>query len=708
MTWLFSLYWLGALAVAGPILFHMWRRTPRGERSFSSLMFLAPSPPRVTSRSRVEHWLLMVLRASALALLAFAFTRPLWRTPVTELDDSANEQLLAILVDTSASMRRDKLWDQLIAELDERLAKLPPQTSVALYQFDHRFIPVAGFSELKSMEQFARRELVRTRLKTLKPTWKDTQLGEALVRTAMALQDAQTERAKTAPQRIWLASDLQSGAEIVALQGYEWPDDLPVELVSAQAGSTNNAGLQVVERNLESGDNVLRVRITNAADSAKEQFTLKWETNESPEIAVYVPPGQSRILIPPKLPAGVTSSSLILKGDDHDFDNRVYVAESAPETRLVFYCGSESSNDTDGARFYLERVYSASQRFKIEVKGWHNVTGTSIESRPSLIVLIQPELEIQSIVHTHLTNGGTVVIAAPTAEATLASLKLCGRDGIAVTEANIPKYAMLSDINFEHPVFAPFAESQFSDFTGIRFWKHRTINGLKFGESRREGDRTATNDDVDRVLARFDDGDPAIVELSSQRGRIIVFTAGWQPADSQFARSSKFPMLMFRLLENSSGATSRPEIETVGKDLVWPTRANLESTETGTAILPDGTELSSLPLDHPFTQTDVPGLYTLRIPGRTEQIAVNLSADESRTTPLTPEQLEGYGLKMKSRERPIEQQRHKDRQRQLQLAEIEQSQKLWQTVLFVVIGVLLLETLLSGFFGSKHSTASAR
>ena len=694
MTWLFSFYWLGVLAVAGPVLFHMWRRMPRGERPFSTLMFLSPSPPRITSRSRIEHWLLLLLRAGALALLAFAFTRPLWRTPITEPDAASDEQLVAVLVDTSASMRREGIWDDLMRRLDERLSKLPPQTFVALYRFDYRFVPVADFHELKSQEPQTRRELVRARLKELKPTWENTQLGDALVRTATALQEAQTERAKPAGQRIWLASDLQSGAEVVALQGYEWPDDLPVELVLAHPKSPSNAGLQVVERNVEAGDDVLRVRVTNSADSVKEQLSLRWDTRESPELPVYVPPGQSRILVPPKLPAGVSASSLILKGDDQDFDNRVYVAETLSETRLVVYCGPETTNDTEGARFYLDRVFAASHRFQIELRDSHDTNTASAEAQPALIVLIQPDPESKTLIRNHLANAGTVLIASPTPEAMSASLKLCGREGLTVTEATVLKYAMLGDIDFTNPIFVPFAESQFSDFTGIRFWKHRKITGLKETDSKATSSTTATTESSDRVIARFDDADPAIFEFPSQRGQVIVFAAGWQPADGQFARSSKFPMLMFRMLEQATGITPRPGSQAVGSAIAWPTTSRVESSATGTARLPDGTELPSLPLDRPFTQTEKPGLYTLSVPGRTEQIAVNLAADESRTAPLSWEQLESYGLKLKSRERLNEQQNQ--RQRQLQLAELEQSQKLWQMILVAVIVVLLVETFLTG------------
>ena len=83
---------------------------------------------------------------------------------------------------------------------------------------------------------------------------------------------------------------------------------------------------------------------------------------------------------------------------------------------------------------------------------------------------------------------------------------------------------------------------------------------------------------------------------------------------------------------------------------------------------------------------------------------MNLAADESRTNPLTLEQLESFGLQMKGRERPDDPQRQRQRQRQLQLVELEQSQKLWQLILVAVIAVLLLETFLTGWFGSKQNT----
>ena len=53
---------IGGLAIAGPIIFHLVKRTTRERTLFSSLMFLVPTPPRLSKRSRLEHWLLLLLR----------------------------------------------------------------------------------------------------------------------------------------------------------------------------------------------------------------------------------------------------------------------------------------------------------------------------------------------------------------------------------------------------------------------------------------------------------------------------------------------------------------------------------------------------------------------------------------------------------------------------------------------------------------------
>src|SRR6185436_3522443 len=104
--------------------------------------------------------------------------------------------------------------------------------------------------------------------------------------------------------------------------------------------------------------------------------------------------------------------------------------------------------------------------------------------------------------------------------------QLAGIDGVSLDEAPGGNYAMLGQIDFEHPLFAPFAEPRFSDFTKIQFWKHRRLNLDRMPSA--------------KVLARFDDGVPALAQIPVGQGSLLVLTAGWHRTDSQLALSSKF------------------------------------------------------------------------------------------------------------------------------------------------------------------------
>src|SRR5947207_6018864 len=108
MSLLAPLFLFGALAVAAPIIFHLIRASTREKTPFSSLMFLLPSPPRLTRRSRLEHLLLLLLRCLVLCLLALGFARPFVKKAVPPEKPSAAHRIL-LLVDTSPSIRRANL-----------------------------------------------------------------------------------------------------------------------------------------------------------------------------------------------------------------------------------------------------------------------------------------------------------------------------------------------------------------------------------------------------------------------------------------------------------------------------------------------------------------------------------------------------------------------------------------------------------------------
>ena len=89
----------------------------------------------------------------------------------------------------------------------------------------------------------------------------------------------------------------------------------------------------------------------------------------------------------------------------------------------------------------------------------------------------------------------------------------------------------------------------------------------------------------------------------------------------------------------------------------------------------------------------------------TQRFAVNLDPAESRTAPLSIDDLEKLGVPVKPQSTPATANQVKP-QAQLHAAELEQRQKLWRWLLVAAIVVLLLETAVAGWT-TRRSLAPA-
>src|SRR3569833_2285678 len=138
MNFLAPWFLLGGLAVAGPIVFHLSRRAPRERRPVSSLMLLRPTAPKVTKRSKLEHFWLLLLRCLALLLLATGFARPFLVKDVTLPTAASEVRQIVLLVDTSASMRREGVWNSARSVADSYLQKVNPADQFAIVTFDRQ------------------------------------------------------------------------------------------------------------------------------------------------------------------------------------------------------------------------------------------------------------------------------------------------------------------------------------------------------------------------------------------------------------------------------------------------------------------------------------------------------------------------------------------------------------------------------------------
>ena len=135
----------GGLLAGVPLILHLFRRTPSVKMPFSVVRFLTPSLPTTTRRSKLEHWPLMLLRMLAVALIALAFARPFQRLSINREESAGSADRIAVLIDASASMRRDGLREAVTEEIKKLAASLKDQdtVSIAAYSETSRFLVTA-------------------------------------------------------------------------------------------------------------------------------------------------------------------------------------------------------------------------------------------------------------------------------------------------------------------------------------------------------------------------------------------------------------------------------------------------------------------------------------------------------------------------------------------------------------------------------------
>jgi hypothetical protein len=437
--------------------------------------------------------------------------------------------------------------------------------------------------------------------------------------------------------------------------------------VAPKSGS--NAGLSVAAASEESAaaDNALRIRVSNQPDSRRQRFALRWANAAGPladvkPVEVTAPAGQSRVVRVPTPPKSAKADRLTLSGDDFDFDNTLFVVPPEPEQATVAYFGRDAVDDTQGLLYYVERAFSQSPRRHVHVAAVLPSaalpSGTMDNLRLAIAAEAPPADQLATI-KKYVSGGGTLLVVLTKADANALHPWLeVGLPKLPVEEASGGDYALLADMVYAHPLFAPFADPRFGDFTKIHFWKHRRVQ--------------LPDDSKIRVLARFDSGDPAFFEQPSGQGRLIVMTSSWRPVDSQLATSSKFVPLLSALVDRGR-PEGVPTQFTVGDEV------------------PGGSKQS----DASFR----PGVYQ----AQGHRFAVNLAADESRTVPFAAEQLADRGVRL---ENSAVRQADVERRRQLQIAELENHQKMWRWFIVAVLGLVIAETAVAGYL-SRRTAAEA-
>jgi hypothetical protein len=592
---------LAALAI--PLLLHLRHRDRDKPVPFPSLMFLEQLTIRTEQRQRVSDWPLLLLRLLLLLLLVVAFARPLLRSRNVAGTDSRSRAVV-VLIDRSLSMSYAGTWQRALDSARATIGQLEGNDRVAVVAYD---------DDAETRQRLTGdRGAATGALTGLTPRARGTRLAPALRVARQLLLDAPFSAAE-----IVVISDLQrSGATGIA--GVELPAGVKVRAIPVGPAQWDNASVRSVDaRRVVQGDRTLlavkaRIQQQGEAASRARSVTLVLNGREAASADAQLnATGETVVTFEPvPAPEGAVALQVAMTPDALALDDTLVAVVPRDDDLTVALRGAGSD------ALYFERALEIGRAPAVQVVRSGNTARAAVR-------VFWDELPDAGTTEWIEQGGGAVVVLGR---------RLSGRSGsisplLPVTLAGsadrvADRGGTLRDVRTEHPLFQPFRETD-EALGAVRLFRYARV------------DASANAD----VLARFDDGNAAVVERRVGNGRVIVLALPLDNNAGDFPLQPAYLPFVRQLVLHASGRDAVPLWRTTGERWALPgtiTEPVVEAPDR--SLLRPGSD--SLGAAVPLSDAGVYRAFRGAVGGEAVAVlAVNVPANESVLTPMDTTEL---------------------------------------------------------------------
>jgi von Willebrand factor type A domain/Aerotolerance regulator N-terminal len=675
MSFLSPFFLLGLAALAAPVLVHLVRRTRARRVEFPALVFVRQIPQRTIRRRTLHNLLLLLVRCLALLLIVFAFTRPFFSGGRATAESDRTPASL-ILIDASLSMRQGDHFAEAKRRAEAILDTAQAEERFALLSFGKRYEIINRFT--------ADRGSVRLALSGLSAGFEGTDYEQAL-RGAESLF---SELKASGPKRIILISDFQAAGWSRANNSFKLRSDvrlIPIDVGGVEA-TANTAVTNVEARAVVYGQKYadkLAVHLANFGDEARGPLQLDLKINdqtvERRDVSLAARDSMVVEFSGFNLSEGANRCVIALSADDFAHDNQFYftLRREAPAQALIVERAVRGRSES----FYLQSALTTGDTlpFSFATKSAGAVDPADVAAHA--LVILNDTGALPGALYESLTryveSGGQMVIAAgPHADADsfnqsfrrIAPALL--RDAVQLERG---ESIAVTDAKMEHPIFEAFRSG--GRLTGARF----------FGYRRAEPRETAV------VLARFEDGSPALIETTggARGGRVLLFLTSLDTGWTDLPLTPVYLPLMQQMVRYLGQREEAVAWHTLGQTF----RVEKASDAAPPAVdTPSGarlTQQSLTPEGDALVTGREPGFYRLRYSARPQFAAVNVDGSEGDFAKLNLEEfLEGVTGGNRAAEAAPAGDRLSDEQ-------IEARQRIWWPLLLFALLLLVAEALVA-------------
>ena len=681
MGFLTPLFLIGLAGLAIPVLIHLTRQEKGKPLRFPSLMFLKRIPFEETSRRRIRHWVLLVMRLAALGLLVAAFARPFVRGGALASVGGPGPEEVVILLDRSYSMELGDNWSRAVDHAKGVVTALRPQDRVSL----------VTFSETPHLLHRSINDPVRVAatLDTLRTGSLATRIGPAVKLARSTLAASELPR-----QRVVVISDFQRTG---------WRPDpdatLPTEVVIetvviGEEGAANLA-LTDLELDRQSAGNRERVtvsaRLINTGDSeAAADVTLAIDDTDIGTTTVTAPAGGAVPVTfdPFTLTHPFTRGEVRVAevpGTGLGEDNALHFVASPGGDLTVLIVDPVGEGDSN---LYLRGALAIAEGAGFSTLLLRGAPNDSQLGAADVVVLNGapfPGGNAGDRLRTFVEEGGGLLVALGQ-RSTIPSVHA---EFLPATVGPVTEGAgerRLGFVDYDHAVFEAFMGPRSGDFSQAAFYRTRRVDVT-------DG----------RVTAQFDDGTPALVEGRRGKGRILVWASGLDRFWNNLALQPVYLPFVHRMTRFLGGRGEIPPWHLAGSTVNLSTLAEAGTTleiPAGAVAMEPGGGSVALDAATSLLRLDRRGIWEIRPPGdRLEHpmaVAANVDVTESDLARMDVEEFVGaVGGEPAEGEAADDTTMTDAAALDLQAADFERRQSFWRYLLAAVFLLLVSETVLA-------------
>ncbi len=654
LFFLSPLFLWGLAAVSIPVIIHLIHTRKAKIKPFSAFRFLSLSYRRTARRSKLTNLLLLLLRMGLLALLALALAEPILKVSPAAIIGANAPTGVVLILDNSYSMgyreeglsRFQRAKKAGLAILDT----LKEGDEVAIILMNEK--PDSLFEGFTYDIPTAKKDLRQVKL-----SFRGTEVKKSLERAYELLKSSDKVN-----REIYLLTDLQKNSwqsmfkdNFLAKKG-RLGEETAVYIISFARAKADNVFIAGIELPLQ-GQAVglpveLSVKVVNLSSKPVDEIlTLTVDGVKKLQQSVLLPPGLPRTV---KMSytfsrPGTHSGEVTLTGDQLVPDDKSYF-QVRLEDKIPLLCvdGNPSQVPALSESFYLmaalnpasfpgaKKVSDLLPR-RIELP---ELEGQNLLKYRVLILADVPSLNggNQIKIEDYLKAGGNLIIFLGTKVQAkeynrweFLPLPLLSLQGSA--DKKNPFH--LTDIDYSHPIFRPFSLPGNGDLTSPEFYQCYSLE-------EKEGDAPV------RVLARFTNGYPAVVERSYGAGKVILVNTTADTDWTNLPLRAVYLPLIHQMVYYLSGRKEVKERYYVGD----PVRFTFPlSGYKGKITITDprGRKFTLSPVPREgyslatFKETTLPGIYSVSSQGedlgRGTAFAVNLNTRESLLTTVSPDKI---------------------------------------------------------------------